>query len=620
MDQSLLVDPRVSPIEKEIESLYHRHFSVQRRDQKLAIQRRINDLREQLGNILAESLMAPAKAQHVADWDPFDPQASSDFFDPFWMFGIFAGNKTTKEIATLSGNFSAIVEDELTASTTESEGFDIVIGNPPYIQIQKFPTKQKAIWENQGFKTYAATADIYCLFYERGAQLLKEGGSLVYITSNKWMRAGYGEKLRRYLSEEVDTESVLDFGMAQNFGAATTYTCITRFYHQAPDNRIRSCYVTDDRAAMTDPAVYFESNAVTQPNLSSEPWVVLSKERQQIKSMVEAQGIPLKQWDVHIYRGVLTGLNDAFYITSKQRKDFRKEDPASDNFIVPLLRGRNVERYGTSWDETWMISTFPSLNLSESDLPKPIRRHLEEYLPKLKQTGETFINKEGKKEKTRKKTENEWFETQDSIGYHEHFKEAKIIYPNMTKFLPFYFDTGEGFFTNDKGFIINSDSEPLEWIVAFLNSHLFRACFRDNFPELMGNTYEVRKIFVELLPIKKPSPCETEAFRSLVPLIQLAKKHEQLSEYQFLEDLIDACVMECYFRDHMAERDLLFLDVIAPDLEEYNPEHTETEQQEFLSQFVSKLNAPSSIIRNRLLRITTDSPDLLAIIKQEGKV
>jgi hypothetical protein len=184
MDQSLLIDPRVNQIEKEIAALYHRHFGIQRRDQKIALQRRIKDLRKELGSILAESLMAPAKAQHVANWDPFDPQASSDFFDPFWMFGIFAGNKTRKDAGTLTGNLSGIIEDELTANTTESDGFDIVIGNPPYIQIQKFQKEQKEIWVAQGYETYAATADIYCLFYERAIKLLKRGGHLCYITSN----------------------------------------------------------------------------------------------------------------------------------------------------------------------------------------------------------------------------------------------------------------------------------------------------------------------------------------------------------------------------------------------------------------------------------------------------
>ena len=207
-----------------------------------------------------------------------------------------------------------------------------------------------------------------------------------------------------------------------------------------------------------------------------------------------------------------------------------------------------------------------------------------------------------------------------NCAYVEEFTKPKIIYPNMTKFLPFYFDDRTGYFTNDKGFIINSQAEPLPYLVAFLNSHLFRCCFRDNFPELMGNTYEVRKIFVDKIPVKKPTTAEVSLFERLVPLIQFAKAQGQSVPAALLEDLIDACVMECYFREHMAERDLLFHDTVAPHLAAYDPKASTAQQRDFLTHLHATLNAPSHPIRNRLFRLTADSPDLLAVIKAEGRV
>lgn len=588
MEQSLLVDPRVDEIEREIETLYHCHFGIQRRDQKLALQRRIKELRKELGGILSQSLMASTKAQHVADWDPFDPQASADFFDPHWMFG--------KQL---------------------SEGFDIVIGNPPYVQIQKFPKAQKDKWVSQNFQTYAATADIYCLFYERGAQLLRTGGHLAYITMNRWMRAGYGDKIRDYFSKEVKVTKVLDFGMAQNFEAATTLTCILQFSKSSSGKNALCCYATDDRAAMADPADYFRLNSVEQPNLSKDPWVVLSRERQAIKSLVEAQGIPLKKWDIDINYGIKTGFNDAFYITSEQRDALIAEDPKCEELIVPLLRGRYVERFGSNWDGTWMIATLPTLKLDFKDLPEPIKQHLQQHHDRLTPKPKGW---KGSKWNGRKAGSYRWFETQDVIGYYKEFSKPKIIYPNMTKFLPFFYDRGEGFYGNQKCFIITSDSAILCYLTSFLNSALFKCCFRDNFPELMGNTYELSKIFVDIIPVKKPSTPQAKLFEKLVPIIQFAKASDHTAAYQFLEDLIDACVMECYFREHMAERDLLFHDELAPNLETYDPEAPEAEQSAFLEQLVVTLNAPSSKIRNRLLRLTADSPDLLAVIKKEGKV
>jgi len=138
----------------------------------------------------------------------------------------------------------------------------------------------------------------------------------------------------------------------------------------------------------------------------------------------------------------------------------------------------------------------------------------------------------------------------------------------------------------------------------------------------MGHTYEVRKIFVDKIPIKKPTDAEVCLFERLVPLIQFAKADVEANSGAaiFLEDVIDACVMECYFREHMAERDLLFIDQLVPHLASYNFEASESTQRERLTHLHLTLNAPSHPIRNQLIRLTADSPDLLAVIKAEGKV
>ena len=580
MTQSLLVDPRVGLIEKEIESLYHSHFSEQNRTKKLANQRKVKNLRQDLAKLLAESLLSPAKSKHVADWDPFDPQSSADFFDPHWMFG-----------------------------RTLTEGFDIITGNPPYIQIQKFPRAQKDKWIAQNYQTYEATGDIYCLFYERGSQLLRPGGHLCYITSNKWMRAGYGETMRDFLAAEVDTFAVLDFGMAQNFGAATTYTCIVQTTRMPSRHRTYSCYATDDRAAMAAPAEYFAANAVLQKGLCSDPWVVIAKERQRIKSLVEAQGVPLEKWDIQINYGIKTGFNDAFYITQEQRDEFIAEDPKCIEIIVPILTGGEINRYAPGRTDEWMINTHngvKSLGISRVEVKQypSIWRHLckfQDQLVKRYDKGDHWSNLR-------------------NCAYLREFNEPKIMYPNMTKFLPFYYDDRNGYFTNDKGFIINSKTQSLPYLTAFLNSYLFRCCFRDNFPELMGNTYEVRKIFVDKIPVKKPTAGEIGLFEKLVALVQFAKGTGEDTSASFLEDLIDACVMECYFRQHMAERDLLFHDTLASHLAAYTSEASEASQSDFLTHLHQTLNASKHPIRNRLLRLTSDSPDLLAVIKREGEV
>ena len=595
MGQMVLVPPRVDKIEAEIEALYHNHFAVQRRDEKLALQRKIKDLRVELGKLLAESAMTSKKAQHVADWDPFDPQASSDFFDPHWMFG-----------------------------RSLADGFDVVLGNPPYISVERFAgTSIQKKWQDR-FTTYAARGDVFCLFYERGADLLRKGGTLIFITSNRWLRSGYGEKLRRFLSESVDTKSILDFGMALNFSAATILTGILRFTKDRPTGTAQSCYATDGRAAMEDPAGYFAVNSVPQTKLGVDAWVLLSGVRRRIKELVEAQGVPLKKWDIQINYGIKTGFNEAFYLTAEQRDLLIVEDAASAELVGKLLRGRDFERYNVNWSNTYqLIIKFGAHEYLEERYPA-IYRHLRKFEKPLKARGQCQYGRERKANDPSKRYpgQHHWLEldnnpTDEFLGQ---FAKPKIMYPNMTKFLPFYLDFGDGFYTNDKGFIINAEKESLCYIVAFLNSYLFRCCFRDNFPELLGNTYEVRKMFVDKLPLKKPTAQQVAVFEKAVPLVQLARRAGDDAAAQCIEDLIDACVMECYFREHMAERDLLLLDDTAPHLVAYDSNASEFRQLEFLTHFYRKINAPASKIRNRLLRLTADSPDLLAVIKEEGKV
>lgn len=588
----LFENTRIEQIEQELQQVRHDYFSVQTRQKKLSLQEKDKKLRAQLAAELTRSTGAnQVTSRNLAQWNPYDTRIAAEFFEPIWMFD--------RSIA---------------------EGFDLVIGNPPYVQIQKFPKWQKDIWVAQQYQTYAATADIYCLFYERGAQLLRDSGHLCYITSNKWMRAGYGEKLRDYLSTVVNSIAVLDFGMAQNFGAATTYTCILNFTKEPSNGITQSCYAADDRAAMADPEGYFTANAVKQTGLGSNSWVVLTKERQSIKTMVEEQGVPLEEWNIQINYGVKTGFNDAFYISSEQRQAMIAEDPACEEIIVPLLRGRFVERYGTNWDGTWMIATFPVLEYDFENLPPPIAQHLSSYREKIQPKPKSWT---GANWHGRKAGSYQWFETQDTIGYYEEFSKPKIIYPNMTKYLPFYYARDEHFFTNDKGFIVTSTGDSLAYLIAILNSSLFRCCFRDNFPELMGNTYEVRKIFINQIPIKKPEGIQVDLFDKLVGLIQLSKKLSGLAEAshnEFIENLIDACVMECYFYPHMKERDLLFHSDTNQLLSKYNHESSEAEQTSFLETFYRTANAAGHPIRNRLLRLTADSPDLLAVIKEHGQV
>ena len=265
---------------------------------------------------------------------------------------------------------------------------------------------------------------------------------------------------------------------------------------------------------------------------SDNTWSILSEIELSIKRKVEETGVPLKNWDVEMYRGVLTGFNEAFIITTEKREEILAncsddmERARTAEIIRPILRGRDIKRYCYEWDDQYIVATFPSRQYDIDDYPALKTFLLSFGIERLEQTGKEYII-DGERVKARKKTNNKWFETQDSIHYWDEFSKPKIIYPNVTKFLPFVFDT-TGLVTNQKCFIITG--KRLAFLTAFLNSSLFKFCFADKFPELQGKTRELSKIFMDEIPVKEVGDDDETRFHVLVEAVQKNISKEKLLE------------------------------------------------------------------------------------------
>ena len=267
---------------------------------------------------------------------------------------------------------------------------------------------------------------------------------------------------------------------------------------------------------------YIKQNSVVNQFDNSNSWVLLSSIEKSIKEKIEKVGTPLKDWNIQIYRGILTGHNEAFIISTEKRNEILDnckddaEKKRTEEIIRPILRGRDIKRYSYDWAGLYIIATFPSRHYDIEQYPA-----LKAYLltfgkQKLAQTGEKNIN--GIKDNNaRKRTNNKWFETQDSISYWDDFSKPKIVYPNMTKYLPFYYDV-QKYLTNQKCFIITG--ENLTFLTAFLNSSLFKYCFRDSFPELQGGTRELSKVFFEKIPVIKVTEKTEKQFIDSIKDIQ----------------------------------------------------------------------------------------------------
>ena len=441
---NLFIDTEIMDIKAQLKECRHEHFKADSASKKIRLRKLDEKLRKELTDLLSQGFDSQLGADQLAAWNPYDQNAVSPFFDPEWMFGI-------------------------------TDGFDIVIGNPPYIQLQNNGGELAQLYQDCNFETFARTGDIYCLFYERGWQLLKEGGHLCYITSNKWMRAGYGEKTRGFFATKTNPKLLIDFAGVKIFESATVDTNILLFA-RSNNQKNTICAVTNKQNSST---IKNLSDFVQQQHsvcdfTSSDSWVILSPIEQSIKKKIESVGTPLKNWDINIYRGVLTGYNDAFIVTTEKRDEILANCQSEDErqrtaeLIRPILRGRDIKRYGYDWAGLYLIATFPAKHYNIEDYPTVkdyllsfaydyliennndwvANNYLEEFCKqKLSQSGQyifiegkNVFDLKGNKEKARKKTSNKWFETQDSISYWEDFSRPKIIWKRIGSILRFSYD------------------------------------------------------------------------------------------------------------------------------------------------------------------------------------
>ncbi len=215
-------------------------------------------------------------------------------------------------------------------------------------------------------------------------------------------------------------------------------------------------------------SVYFKQSATNCNFSKSESWVILNEIEQRIKAKIEAVGVPLKNWDINIYRGILTGYNEAFIIDGKKKDELISEDPKSAEIIRPLLRGRDIKRYSYEFADLYLITTFPSLKINIENYPA-VKEHLVSFgYDRLKQTGDKGA---------RKKTNNQWFETQDSISYWEDFSKRKIVWKRVGSILRFSYDDS-GIMALDSTCF--ATGKYIKYLVAVLNSKMGKYLMRDS--------------------------------------------------------------------------------------------------------------------------------------------
>ncbi|GHS11907.1 type II restriction endonuclease Eco57I subunit R [Helicobacter pylori] len=421
-------------------------------------------------------------------------------------------------------------------------GFDCIIGNPPYIR-QEHIKEIKPLLQKQYPNFYNSTADIYTYFFALSYRLLKDKGFNAFITSNKYARAKYGAKLRELLFKKTTIVSYMELNALKVFESATVDTSIMNFIKQEPPKESRFKYY-EPTPNDKDDLKSARSLLMKQNALSTESFIFADATLLDLRDKMESVGTPLKDWNIQIYRGILTGANEAFIIPTEKREEIlnacktQEERKRTEALIKPILRGKDIKRYSYEWAGEWVIATFPSLKLDIDDYPS-LKTYLSQFRPRIDQSGEKDC---------RKKTNNQWFETQDTIAYHEDFEKEKIVYPCIMAKEPCFVYEEKGFYAPAPANIITGDKIEIKYITALLNSKCIYFAMR-KFYMGGGIEGELKTNNLEKIPIPKITPQNQKLAHKITDCAQAileAKEKDPKANTQKLEKEIDALVYELY--------------------------------------------------------------------------
>ncbi len=462
---------------REIETLQRRlqrnrenHFHAGRRQEKLDCSREDRRLRGELQAALQKYDFPADDAAKIADWDAFDQNApAAEWFDAEYMFGV-------------------------------KDGFDVAIGNPPYIQLQKNGGEMRRKYQDAGFATFASTGDIYQLFYEKGASLLTPGaGLLAYITSNSWLKAEYGKNTRRMFAESHAPLQLIEMGK-DVFQNAIVDSAILL----ARSGKSAEIAKAVDMDKLADKSFPPAANSWGELRASDEQaWNAMSAIERGVMDTMEAVGTPLEDWDTSIYRGVTTGYNTAFIIDSATRDALVAADPKSDEIIKPVLRGRDIQKYKAQWAGLYLIYARKGIDFTRYPA---VYRHMESHRDRLE----------------RKRGANKWYELQASPSDNMDalLPQEKLIWLDLTERGRFAYDDS-GIFCEATTFFMTGES--LKYLCGVLNSSVVQWYLQKIAPTSGMGTLRWKKAYVERIPVPPASASKRAELAGLVERILSAK-------------------------------------------------------------------------------------------------
>ncbi|HED7995073.1 TPA: Eco57I restriction-modification methylase domain-containing protein [Campylobacter coli] len=483
----------------------------------------------------------------------------------------FDEKEATKEFANLKKEYDNIFNlesnhpfewrfefPEILDDDGNFKGFDLIIGNPPYIRQEELKELKPHLAKN--YKVYKGTSDIYTYFYELGFNVLKENGILSFITSNKYTRAGYGEALREFLLKNTYILKYIDLNGIKVFDSATVDTSILCFEKsKSKDNKFKYLALSNEilKTCAYNIGLYKDFAEFSQNSLSKESFTFSDENTSALKAKIERIGTPLKEWQgLNIYRGILTGYNEAFIITTEKRNEIlanckdEAEKERTAKLIRKMLRGRDIKRYSYEWAGLWVI--FIPWHFPNVEKPKTMLENeqdlKEQYLSLYKHL---LSHKERLSKRNKEETgiRYEWYCLQRwGANYYQEFEREKIVYPCiMAKEPCFSYETSFAFAMAPAN-IITSNSDILKYILAFLNSD-FIYLMLIKFYMGGGIEGELKTNNLEKLSIPKINSKNEKLADELINLVDeilKAKEQDKNANTQELENKINSLVYKLY--------------------------------------------------------------------------
>jgi hypothetical protein len=515
-EQLTFKNPDIEKKEEELKRIRHKYFEAKTRKEKLDYQKKDQQIRKEIADLLKDCGWDTSTAEKIAAFDLYDQNASFNWFDPEWMFGI-------KSPSPLAGEGSG------------EGGFDIVIGNPPYVRHEALGKEFKNTMKQNYPEVANGIADIYVYFFAIAFKFLKPKGVLSYITPNKYLKTKYGLELRNTLGK-YQVDKIIDFFELPVFEAANDIA-ITILKNK-PQTQTAKYYPIRSLESL-DLDILTQGNYLT-PQMNETEWIFTDNIQNQIIEKIYQNSISLKDFvNNRIYYGIKTGLNEVFIIDNKKKEEICQRDPKSLEIIKQYIQPTAIKKFSTIWKGDWLIFTRRGIDIEKYTAVKKYLLNFKERLePKPNNLSGNWIG--------RKAGNYKWFEIQDNIAYYKEFENSKIIYIHTAKKHEFYLDN-EGHYINNSCYMIVSDNK---FLFCFLNSKLFEWFKCLKFVAYgdadKGGRCKLDYNKMITVPIKNISKEQQKSFITLVDQILSAKKKDSNADTSALEHQIDKMVYELY--------------------------------------------------------------------------